>query len=534
MRLSIYLFNDGVKSYKDVIRTKCLQGDNAYIEIKPKNKLPYNCKAYIQTNKGKAPKWCDFIEGFFDVRSLELENQSSSFILLIKVSERMFAATFGHGHSAIDRTKLEPNFGLKVTLNSINPNQIDTMDTRNIDLVTKQRRTHVNVGSSVSQFEVNEMMDWVRFVSGKPSEQSFARKMAGADSLSITRDEKIERLGTLCEELLKSFGASEYKKQFGFIDYLRMLSKSDSLVLGLEDNLKKLIKNRETEQITVAHPDIPDNSVVEYIISSGTKRVETDEITLDSVYELLDQLPAEVDPVNKVIIYGVDDLGTMKTARYSLKDFLVCEIIKSGNTYIHSLGQWFNIDAGYVDEVRQRVRAIPDLTGELCFPSIKHGENEGCYNTRIAKDKGWLLLDKAMFTFGKANDKIEAADILSPDREFICVKKMASSATLSHLFAQGSVSAKLLRSVPEYEAELSKRYIDYWPQKRFDEAGIPTFVYTIPTEKKKPIAECMFFFSLINLIDHVRAIRNSGYKVALCKVEYDPSSKKQKNKTKRK
>lgn len=526
MKLSIFLFNDNVKSFKDVIRPKCFQGDDAYAEISTKKTLPYKCKAYLQTNKGKQPTWYAFINGFFNLASFQIENTSNSFVLLISVKKRIFAATFGYGSSAIDRAKLEPNFGLKVTLNTINPNQIDTLDTRNIDLVTKQRRTHLNVGSSVAQFGVNEMIDWVRFVSGRPSSKEVARKLSGSDSLSIIRDEKIENLGKLCEVLLTSYNSIEYKKQFGFIDYLRALSKKDPQSIILDEKLVDLLSARETNQITVAHPEIPDTSVVEYAISMGNNKVTTDEVTLDSVYKLLDQLQPDMDYLNKAFIIGLDGESKPMTGRSPLKDYIVCEILDANSTYVHSLGQWFRIDGEYVKIIRQRIQDIPDCTCAMGLPMISRGEGEGSYNERVASTKGWLLLDKKMFTFGNHHNKIEAADILSPMKEFICVKKMASSATLSHLFAQGSVSAKLLRNEPQYEEELGKQYSDHWPTMDFKVAGTPTFVYAIPTEKSGPLYQCMFFFSIINLLDHIATIRSAGFNVALCKVEYDPSSYK--------
>ena len=68
----------------------------------------------------------------------------------------------------------------------------------------------------------------------------------------------------------------------------------------------------------------------------------------------------------------------------------------------------------------------------------KKGETEGDYNARVAGDKDWLLLDKALFII-TGNQKVEVCDMLTPDPWFLCVKKMSSSATLASL-AQAGVS----------------------------------------------------------------------------------------------
>ena len=60
-------------------------------------------------------------------------------------------------------------------------------------------------------------------------------------------------------------------------------------------------------------------------------------------------------------------------------------------------------------------------------------------------DNKLLLMDKKTFKIGGNYDKIEVCDVLTEDRELICVKKMENSSSMSHLFSQGSVSATLLR-----------------------------------------------------------------------------------------
>nr|WP_081750793.1 DUF6119 family protein [Paenibacillus maysiensis] len=155
------------------------------------------------------------------MNSLGLMNASNSFILLLRVRNRIFGVPFGYGYSVLDRSKIEPSFGLKVTLNVIDPQRIETLDTRNIDLVTKQRRTHVTVGSTVSELGLNQNIDWVRFVSGKPVSKDFATKLSGSDPLSITTDVYLGDLGSLSKDLLQKIHLDEYKKQF------KLRSRSD-------------------------------------------------------------------------------------------------------------------------------------------------------------------------------------------------------------------------------------------------------------------------------------------------------------------
>lgn len=198
---------------------------------------------------------------------------------------------------------------------------------------------------------------------------------------------------------------------------------------------------------------------------------------------------------------------------------MVCELTQGTETYILSLGEWFFVNNDYVQAVKDRVRNIPDVTEELGILPIHEGETEGDYNERLGIAKDWQLLDKKLFNFS-GTSKFEIADLLTPNAKYLCVKKMSSSATLSHLFAQGSVSAKLLRSVPDVAERARKLYTEKWPESDDSALHNPTFVYVIPTKKEGTLSECLFFFSLINLIDHLDTIKAAGYGVARCKVAY--------------
>src|SRR5687768_10916508 len=110
---------DTVGSFDEILQKRCLEGEAAFEELAATRRLQFTCKALVQVNRGKAPSWQGFIGGDFDVHSLNLRNQSSSFVLLVKVEGRFFAITFGHGFQAIDPAKIEPRFGLMVAANSL-------------------------------------------------------------------------------------------------------------------------------------------------------------------------------------------------------------------------------------------------------------------------------------------------------------------------------------------------------------------------------------------------------------------------------
>jgi len=153
VKLTIYLLRERVTEFSCVLPARYREKD-AYTEIEPTIKLPFHCRSWIQQNKSKPPRWIQWLSEAFAVRSKDLINQSNSFILVLKVKDRLFAVTFGYAFNAIDRALVEPDFGLKVTLSIVDPEALDTLDTRTLDRVTKLTRTHLNVGRPVEEFGI--------------------------------------------------------------------------------------------------------------------------------------------------------------------------------------------------------------------------------------------------------------------------------------------------------------------------------------------------------------------------------------------
>lgn len=519
MNLTIYLLRETVVDFEDVILDRYLEGEACFVEIHPSVQLPFPCKAYVQANKAKPPKWQSWLQTAFDLDSQNLMNRSNSFVLLLKVENRIFAVTFGYGFNAVDGAKLEGDFGLKIVLNQVNPDDLRTINTRTVDRVSRQQSIHVSVGSPLAEFGINTDLDWIRAVSGSPISAQLG-KLSGADSIRLKWDGTVSGLGDKCRDLLRIYGSEAYKRHFAFIDHLRPLKSDDLLVATLNEALVRLLQNRDRHRVAVAFPTIPNEAITTYKLRQRRTHYETPDLDIAEVYKFFDDNPGIHIDLDTIWIIGLDDEDNPRTQKAALRQYLAAEIEHDGQTYLLSLGQWFRADRNYMDQVRRRVASLTDLTQELALPAWLRGEQEGQYNDRVARERQWLKLDKTMFTFETSQEKIESCDILTEEKRLICVKSMTSSATLSHLFAQGSVSAVLFKRDERYSGELKRRYASQWPSANFDAGGRrPCIVYAIGTAKEGTLAEGLFFFSLINLVQHVDAIKVADFDVALCKIE---------------
>lgn len=104
------------------------------------------------------------------------------------------------------------------------------------------------------------------------------------------------------------------------------------------------------------------------------------------------------------------------------------------------------IDSEYKREIENRYKPIPLYRCGLI--DYCKGETEGLYNIRLVEDNpsSRILMDKKTVYHGGYGSQVELCDVLVVDGSFIHVKHYGGSSSLSHLFAQGLVSAQLIKS----------------------------------------------------------------------------------------
>lgn len=532
MKLTVHLARKDVTGLSELIRPIYLQ-DLGLQELEPAEELGFPAKAYIQIDKATQPKWLGYLSGHFEVS--DIWNTSTSFVLLAEVAGRIFAVTFGmSGYNALDRSKLESGFGLRVCANSVDENDLVTVDTRNLDAVTRQQRTHLSSGSRITDFSIPLEQDWVRRIQGKAARLSFAKSVTGADSLQVNISVSLKRLPEVLEQLLERYESTDYKTNFPFLDYYQPLDRSSSIAIELDQILEERIKERKFDKISLAQPQILDDEQVSHFeLSARYKVAELDEVTLTGVYSFLDEFYEGDDPLADAKIVPVTDAGQPAGQRRPLHDWIVCELEQSGKTYVLSLGEWYEVDRDFVSVVNSAIRDIPDLTDALAFDEWNPKEKEGEYNERVAKKRDWVLLDKDNYYIGGPSQKIEICDLLTKDLHLICVKQQTSSATLSHLFSQGSVSAELYRGEAAYKERVYRDAENHWGGEIKEPADGPTVVYAIANDREGDLGDNLFFFSKVSLLFNARIVQRLGLRVALARIPMPEGSLRRKKRKSR-
>lgn len=531
MKLSYYLFKQGVGSFEEIILEDKVNEDNNYQELEVVTEaLNFETKVYIQKNKSRAPKWLKFLERDVAIENQEeLKNTVNSFIILVKITNEevdyYFGITAGFGFVGINKERLESDFGLKVALNSISPQELKALDVRNIDLKTKQKRVHINKGSELEEFDLDVNQDILNLVSGKCENKDVGTSIRGTTSLNLNSKVNFRGLGSKCRQLLDLYLSEVYKDNFAFVDNMKLI-KSRELCEELSLDLWNHVNSRVYEKITLTYPDM-----IEYercnsykIISSNNISVSTSEVDIQNIYELIQQENiTTLEEFEKIKVLGLDETGQAVTEKVPLREFIVYEILKDDKTYIFTMNKWFEIEEDYYQWIDNQLENI-ELVEMEQLTDIMQGEGEDSYNER--QDASYFLcLDKRNFQVaatGNSRSKIEICDLLSKNLEFVCVKKKTASATLSHLFAQGSVSMELLRNEPIYREKVVNHINGYFDDLTITMDNFPyskaTVVYAITTDKDGDIRKNIPFFSKVNLLQHVKRIRELGMKVKISKI----------------
>jgi uncharacterized protein (TIGR04141 family) len=215
-KLSIRLLREGVEP-DDAVREAVTLDDWDKIE---------GSKIILETIGGSSPKWSQFLE-LPPERAGKLKNLSAIGIVFIKASTRWFAVSFGLGHVKLDPSAFEQDFGLKVVLNSVDPDLLRSADVRTPDENTLSRRSQTSRGSDQTAFAIDVERDIVRGVAGKPKDTKFASRVAGSDALSIDRKLIAEELTTACEEAYAIYNKSDYETSFKWVDQIKYVRDPD-------------------------------------------------------------------------------------------------------------------------------------------------------------------------------------------------------------------------------------------------------------------------------------------------------------------
>jgi uncharacterized protein (TIGR04141 family) len=482
------------------------------------------------------PGWRTFIaEGFGEVPE-GIFTGGAGAVVFVPAGTRVAAVCFGHVHLALDDDAFERQFGLKVTLNSVPRGNLRTLDLATPDAVTFQKRVQASKDSDLQAFGVDMLRDLARVAGGTPTKPAFARFVAGKDSLSITCEVDAVSLQAKCVEIIAAFDDKAYKKEFAWVDNMRVVVEKD-VIEELDQKLFEALgalRQGHASDLHMAPPEIvnyTEGSQLHYN-GFGSHGRTFHSLSVEDYVSELERCEFHGDMV------GIKENHRIKAKREGEEEFsekwrvydcFVFETeIGTGADKQHFVlfaGSWYRLETKFKAQVDAFFDAVPKLT--------IIGKTE-CLNEQELIDEieanrtDLLKLDKVKINpAGVKYANLEPCDFLSDKKQFIHLKDGHSSGPISHLWSQGVVSAEAFVSDADFRKKLRAKvrslgggFEEHLP-KSTDRVVREDFqvVYGI---MRKPYADGTIglpFFSKVSLQAAAERIGQFGIPIALERIE---------------
>jgi hypothetical protein len=190
--------------------------------------LPFEGQLFLRA-PFRRPPWVQFVEsGTVDLLGV-VPAPSASAVLFLEAADRWFAYVFGHGAALLRTERIEPDFGLKVALNSVAPDRLRSVDMHTMEELTLHTSRQLSRSSSQEAFGIDITRDVLRVVTGEPHDPAVARRITGRDGLAFADRLLFEDLGRKAEQFFSLFQRDDYREHFAWVDNLRWVKDAATI-----------------------------------------------------------------------------------------------------------------------------------------------------------------------------------------------------------------------------------------------------------------------------------------------------------------
>jgi uncharacterized protein (TIGR04141 family) len=509
--ISVYLIRRSVKDAKQALRE-----DPDGLEQHRVVGLGEDAVLYVRRRPPTPPGWSDFFAGTL-APPLELKRSTFAAVLIVSASRRLFAITFGAGARfmlALEST--ERNFGLRVAANSVDPDQLRSVQSRSfVDTALLVHRQVAEV-SDIVGLQMDVQRDLLTRLEGSVRPDALGKRIAGSDSVRLTDSLRPKQLKSVCSELLRSSKGDGYKRRYPWIDWLAEVTDPEELA-SLETEVLEHLLAGDFARFDVYPPEMVTEEIVDFKTRRSTVVMEPTRTLLEKTVERIGaRAPADLGEALRHLYIAARDQDGEVIKRWSWWECLYFEQRSAGRAIVLDRGTFFRVK-------REDALTINDFAASLepsglDLPVARRAETEPAYNARVAHERDDLtLLDRQLVRPIPGESQIEICDLFAANGALIHVKRRkGGSSALSHLFAQAAVTSRLLRNEPDFavqvRAQLGPFAASLGDPPRPAENPVVLAVI-LPAESAGEGAAALPFFSKVFLRQNVQALQAMGFAV---------------------
>jgi uncharacterized protein (TIGR04141 family) len=476
---------------------------------------------YTKTKPVTDPAWLKNLKGATLEPPPKLVSASSSGVLIVECHDRLFALTYGYGRSLLNEDAWEQDFGLKVVLNSIDPEKIRQIERSSFDSLLQNMSAQSSHEAAVDEFGLDVEQDVIRSIRGSSKLAALGAQIRGRDSLHLNLVSSLDSLPALLETAASQFSKTEYRKAFPFIDKMSEVRAPDRIA-ALDLLLLERLNEDHPEKVWMAIPSVIPWQDGCYLRYSTDGKDETRQDVFWSQFR--ETLPPEVEITidllkkHRVSLHIADGPEVESWRVYRC---IYCELESEGSRFILNNAKWYRVDQDYAQEIQAFYDNIPSST--LTLPKYEHA-SEAAYNEFAASHHSLCLMDRKIISApNRGRIQIEFCDIFDKAGRIVHVKRYSGSTELSHLFAQGLVSGEMFLDDGKFRESVNQKLSEDHQLSSANEqpdASKYEIVFAIISSSSKPGRKDIPFFSKVNLRSVAQRLSGRGYKVSLADVRH--------------
>lgn len=468
-------------------------------------------------------------------------NQSTGAVLELHHAGNTFFVAFGKGYHMIEMDFMVADFGLKTALNLVKTKDIRGIDTASNKSTPLNNRIQSGLGAEVSDFPIDIDEDLLSAIEGLSRDVSFGTRVSGHRRvLKVNFKGKLDDLPKL---LLKAYQKyiTALPAEFKWVENIREVSEAP-VIADLDTELLTRLHSfqakgsAQNDNLYLIAPGIYDSDNVAGFSYGANSSQRSDILSLQRYLDKVLSVESALELHHLKTGYKVfaKDDGHNTVNTWTGYECIYCEFEHNKKHYELRAGTWYEINVDFVKEINAVMERIP--TYNVTLPKFNH-DSEGAYNEFVADNdvaKNIKCMDTKNIYIGGGQSRFEFCDLVHRNNgqdkltDLIHVKHYTSSATLSHLFSQGVVSAEIFRSSEEARNKLYTNHPGVMPLTNpvvAPKSSDYRVVYAIYDIEALPTK--LPFFSKVNLKNAYNRLQLLGYEVALAHIDVDPLKKAQ-------